>query len=70
MHDDCHSCQRAVGYGLAMTNPSPLQIGMLLFPGVTQLDLPNNHLSYAFTWYGLAAVLVVVSVLAFRRKAR
>jgi surfeit locus 1 family protein len=38
--------------------------------GVTQLDLPNNHLSYAFTWYGLAAVLVVVSVLAFRRKAR
>ena len=22
-----------------MTNPSPLQIGMLLFPGVTQLDL-------------------------------
>lgn len=39
MHDDCHSCQRAVGYGLAMTNPSPLQIGMLLFPGVTQLDL-------------------------------
>ncbi|MGV3548315.1 SURF1 family protein [Rhizobium sp.] len=38
--------------------------------GVTQLDLPNNHLNYAFTWYGLAAVLVVVSVLAFRRKAR
>jgi surfeit locus 1 family protein len=38
--------------------------------GVTQLDLPNNHLSYALTWYGLAAVLLVVSVLAFRRKAR
>lgn len=38
--------------------------------GVTQLDLPNNHLSYAFTWYGLAAVLLVVSVLAFRRKPR
>ena len=37
--------------------------------GVTQLDLPNNHLSYVFTWYGLAAVLLVVSVLAFRRKA-
>ena len=37
--------------------------------GVTQLDLPNNHLSYALTWYGLAGVLVVVSVLAFRRKA-
>jgi surfeit locus 1 family protein len=38
--------------------------------GVTQIDLPNNHLSYAATWYGLAAVLLVVSVLAFRRKAR
>ena len=38
--------------------------------GVTQLELPNNHLSYALTWYGLAAVLIVVSVLAFRRKAR
>lgn len=37
--------------------------------GVTQIDLPNNHLSYAVTWYGLAAVLVVVSALAFRRKA-
>ena len=36
--------------------------------GVTQIDLPNNHLSYAVTWYGLAVVLVVVSVLAFRRK--
>ena len=38
--------------------------------GITQIDLPNNHLSYAVTWYGLAAVLIVVSVLAFRRKAR
>lgn len=38
--------------------------------GVTQIDLPNNHLGYAMTWYGLAVVLVVVSVLAFRRKAR
>lgn len=37
--------------------------------GVTQIDLPNNHLSYALTWYGLAVVLVVVSALAFRRKA-
>jgi surfeit locus 1 family protein len=38
--------------------------------GVTQLDLPNNHLSYALTWYGLAATLLVVAVLAFRRKPR
>jgi surfeit locus 1 family protein len=28
--------------------------------GVTQFDLPNSHLQYAFTWYGLAAALVGV----------
>ena len=38
--------------------------------GVTQIELPNNHLSYALTWYGLAGALIVVSALAFRRKAR
>ena len=37
--------------------------------GVTQIDLPNNHLSYAVTWYGLAAALVVIAALAMRRKA-
>jgi len=28
--------------------------------GVTRLDLPNTHLQYALTWYGLAATLVGV----------
>jgi surfeit locus 1 family protein len=28
--------------------------------GVTRLDLPNRHLEYAVTWYGLAATLVGV----------
>lgn len=28
--------------------------------GVTIVDLPNSHLQYAFTWYGLAAALVAV----------
>lgn len=28
--------------------------------GVTQFDLPNNHLQYAVTWYGLAAALLAV----------
>ncbi|MCV0395679.1 MAG: SURF1 family protein [Rhizobiaceae bacterium] len=36
-------------------NPGGLPIG-----GVTIVSLPNNHLQYAVTWYGLAAVLVVV----------
>lgn len=35
--------------------------------GVTLIELPNNHLQYAVTWYGLAATLAVIwSVLAFR----
>lgn len=46
-------------------NPGGLPLG-----GVTQIDLPNNHLSYAVTWYGLAAALVVISALAMRRKGR
>jgi surfeit locus 1 family protein len=29
--------------------------------------IPNNHLGYAFTWFGLALVLVVMTVLLIRR---
>lgn len=36
-------------------NPGGLPIG-----GTTIVDLPNNHLQYALTWYGLAATLVGV----------
>lgn len=37
--------------------------------GVTLIDLPNNHLTYAVTWYGLAATLVIIAgVFLFRRK--
>ncbi|WP_049730836.1 SURF1 family protein [Rhizobium ecuadorense] len=47
-------------------NPAGLPIG-----GVTQVDLPNDHLQYAFTWYGLAAVLVaVVGISWFRKPGR
>lgn len=34
--------------------------------GVTRLELPNRHLEYAVTWYGLAVVLVVIYVLFMR----
>jgi surfeit locus 1 family protein len=34
--------------------------------GVTRLDLPNRHLEYALTWYGLALTLIAVFV-AFAR---
>ncbi len=35
--------------------------------GVTLIDLPNNHLQYAITWYGLAAALVFVAGFAYVR---
>ncbi|WP_018239035.1 SURF1 family protein [Ensifer sp. BR816] len=47
-------------------NPGGLPMG-----GVTQFDLPNNHLQYALTWYGLAGALVVVcGAYAFRHRRR
>jgi surfeit locus 1 family protein len=36
--------------------------------GQLRVDLPNNHMQYAFTWFGIAACLVgVFSVFAWRR---
>lgn len=35
--------------------------------GVTRLDIPNDHLQYALTWYGLAAVMAVIALLMWRR---
>ena len=34
------------------------------------IDLPNNHLQYAVTWYGLAAALVGVLAVAFWRSRK
>ncbi len=37
--------------------------------GVTEIDLPNSHLQYAITWYGLALALAgVVAYAVIRRK--
>ncbi|MBZ9674152.1 SURF1 family protein [Mesorhizobium sp. ES1-1] len=47
------------------TNPGGLPIG-----GVTIIDLPNSHLQYAMTWYGLAAALAAVLILRLRRPAK
>lgn len=36
--------------------------------GQLRVDLPNNHLQYAFTWFGIAACLIgVFSAFAWRR---
>jgi len=39
----------------ADAGPDPLPEG-----GETRLAFPNNHLSYAFTWFGLAIALAGV----------
>jgi surfeit locus 1 family protein len=38
--------------------------------GVTRVNMPNSHLQYAFTWFGLAAALLGVFVLYLRRRLR
>lgn len=35
--------------------------------GVTRLELPNDHLQYAITWYALAVALIVIYALYHRR---
>ncbi len=45
-------------------NPGGLPIG-----GRPVVEIPNNHLQYAITWYGLAAALLAVYVI-FRRAER
>jgi surfeit locus 1 family protein len=46
-------------------NPGGLPVG-----GVTIIDLPNNHLQYAITWYGLAAALAgVLGAWLWRKRA-
>jgi surfeit locus 1 family protein len=39
---------------------SKLPDGLLPIAGVTRIDLPNNHLQYLITWYGLALALAGV----------
>ena len=48
----------------ARPNPGGLPRG-----GVTMINLPNSHLQYAITWYGLAAALAcVMGVMLYRRR--
>lgn len=49
----------------AAPNPGGLPVG-----GVTIIDLPNSHLQYAVTWFGLAAALAGVLIFRLRRAAK
>ena len=48
---------------------TPEPPGGLPRPGKVIPSLPNNHLQYAITWYGLAAVLVIVFLVWARSPA-
>lgn len=47
----------------ATPNPGGLPVG-----GQTQLDIPNDHLQYAITWYALAAILLIMFVIYHRSR--
>ena len=49
----------------AAPNPGGFPVG-----GVTLIQMPNNHLQYAVTWYGLAAALAGVMGVALWRRRR
>lgn len=49
----------------AKANPGNLPIG-----GVTLVEMPNSHLQYAVTWYGLAAVLLIITAVSWRRSRK
>lgn len=54
---------------LFVDKTSKLPDGLLPIAGVTRIDLPNNHMQYLITWYGLALALAGV-LLAYVLKSR
>ncbi len=65
----------AIAAALGFPQAAPFTIDADPAPGValprggaTEMSIPNNHLSYAFTWFGLAGALAVVFALWARRR--
>ncbi|HPF46520.1 MAG: SURF1 family protein [Alphaproteobacteria bacterium] len=50
-------------YAVSMGNNDGFPIA-----GRTELNIVNNHLDYALTWYGLAIVLVIIYLIAHLKK--
>lgn len=46
----------------------PVPSGNLPYPMAGKLDIPNRHLEYALTWYGLALTLLVIAGLLARQR--
>jgi surfeit locus 1 family protein len=72
---DPHAIAAAKGLGAVapffVEMEAPVPPGGLPLPGKIVVNLPDNHLQYAITWYGLAAALVgVFAVWAFGSRNR
>lgn len=66
------AANRSQAYPFAIdADASPVNPGGWPQGGTTIVNLPNRHLEYALTWYGLAAALVVIfaTYATSRRKA-
>jgi surfeit locus 1 family protein len=59
--------KRPVPYFLMAETPSNPELPALRLVAIPT-DIPNNHLSYAITWFGLAAALVGVYAALLRKK--
>lgn len=46
-------------------SPAKLPVG-----GLTRISFPNNHLSYALTWFGMAALTLVAAWIVLRPRKR
>jgi surfeit locus 1 family protein len=67
-----------IGAAVGIPNPAPLTLvamgparpGSYPVPAQHLPRPPNNHLSYAITWYGLALALVIIFAIWFRKALR
>ena len=46
-------------------NPAKLPVG-----GLTRISFPNNHMSYALTWFGMATLTLVAAWIVLRQRRR
>jgi surfeit locus 1 family protein len=68
----------AIGLALGLPEPEPFALVALghesgssyPVPAQSLPRPPNNHLSYAVTWYGLAVALVVIFTVWIRKPSR
>ncbi len=64
-----HGLTRTAPFYVQATAISPPQPALWPKPMPVRIDLPNNHLHYALTWFGLSGALIAV-LIAFHLRRR